>query len=162
MEKARQIQSAMAIIGYDFVNTELLWEALQAAGNGTVICNKRYIREGNKSLAAIGDKILGLLIVKEGYYRQDRIGVIAIRTAEVCSNERLATICDDTGLTECIKGNPSQGRFFVGGKTKAASIEAIIGAVYLDGGLDAARAVMQRIHPLCNNTPGAQAPMMEA
>lgn len=62
-------------------------------------------------------------------------------------NPEVARRCDDLGLTACINGNTVQWAYNRGPKEKAksATMEAIIGAVYLDGGFDTAVAVMKTL-----------------
>jgi ribonuclease-3 len=51
------------------------------------------------------------------------------------SNQNLADICSSTGIADYINGNPSHlGE--QSPRTKTASIEAIIAAVFLDSGKD--------------------------
>jgi ribonuclease-3 len=59
------------------------------------------------------------------------------------SNHNLAEKCNDAGVTQYINGNPAH----VGEqapKTRAATVEAIIAAIYLDSGrnLDIVKRVM--------------------
>ena len=54
------VQGAERIIQYDFTNTELCWEALQAKATGGYT-------EGNKPLAMVGDALFRFFIVKASY-----------------------------------------------------------------------------------------------
>jgi ribonuclease-3 len=61
-----QLQAVELLIGFRFTNRYWLLEAPQAAG---------FInREGNKKLAIIGDKVLGLVLALEGYPRNEARG----------------------------------------------------------------------------------------
>ncbi|KAF6800967.1 RNase [Colletotrichum sojae] len=139
------MSNASAIIGYQFTNPAWLWEALQAAGSPVLAVPQRRIREGNKRLAGLGDRILSMIIVKRAPRRtsalvrdtNDRIQAYA-------SNEHLARLCDSLGLTACINGNPSQ-QGMRSMRVKAASVEAVIAAVFQDAGLEAAEEVIDNI-----------------
>ena len=56
-------------------------------------------------------------------------------------NQHLQHVCDASGLTPCIEGNPSQ-KTWVSPKTKTATVEAVIAAAHYDGGMEAAEAVI--------------------
>jgi hypothetical protein len=58
-------------------------------------------------------------------------------------NKRLESLCDATGLTPLINLSPTD--LFVGGTTKSATIEAIVGAAYKHGGITCAVEVMQNL-----------------
>lgn len=61
-----QLLAVEELIGFRFTNRYWLLEALQAAG----LIN----RDGNKKLAIIGDKVLGLILALEGYARNEARG----------------------------------------------------------------------------------------
>jgi dsRNA-specific ribonuclease len=65
--KADALADAQMMISYNFTNTELCWEALQAKAAGGYA-------EGNKRLALVGDAVLRLLIIKSWYTTGDRTG----------------------------------------------------------------------------------------
>lgn len=75
MDKTAKLELAQTIIGYRFEQIDLLWEALQAAGSGVPFLNGHYLHEGNKSMAIVGDKLLGLHLAKIGRTRNERIGM---------------------------------------------------------------------------------------
>ncbi|KAF6835301.1 RNase [Colletotrichum plurivorum] len=135
---------ASAIIGYRFTNPAWLWEALQAAGSPVLAVPQRRIREGNKRLAGLGDRILSMIIVKRGVEENISIGDTNDRIQAYASNERLSRLCDSLGLTACINGNPSQ-QGIRSARVKAALVEAVIAAVFQDAGLEAAEEVIDNI-----------------
>ncbi|KAI1505586.1 hypothetical protein F5X99DRAFT_249078 [Biscogniauxia marginata] len=139
-----KLTKAQKVLGYEFKTPEILWESLQAPGSDVKFLNDRQLPEGNKPLAGIGDKVFALIAVLDSYDRGDNVGATNSLLLAHVGNFRLATICDDSGLTACINQNPSS-RGFVSPRTKADTIEAVIGAAYRDGGLEAARLVMKRL-----------------
>ncbi|OBR06670.1 RNase [Colletotrichum higginsianum IMI 349063] len=145
-DKKTKLAIAMAVICYSFADTDWLWEALQAAGSPIQVIGGRSVREGNKILALYGDRLLGQFVAHEGIVQNtmNRSREIDDRIKYCVNNDRLAQIFDEAGLASCINQNPSQG-IHVGSKTKSATIEAIIGAVAMDGGLQAAREVAQNL-----------------
>jgi len=50
-----------------FADPNLLWEALQAAGNGVALIVERKVEDGNKKMAMLGDSILQLAILKDWF-----------------------------------------------------------------------------------------------
>ncbi|KXH62458.1 hypothetical protein CNYM01_04713 [Colletotrichum nymphaeae SA-01] len=138
-----QLNRAEHILGYAFNTRSLLWESLQTPGSGVLTAGDRSIINGNKTLALLGDKVLGILVV-ESMVKENLTarGDIDKQLQSAVNNVRLAEIFETFGFLECLNRNPSQG-LYVGPRTKADTIEAIIGAAYLDGELDAARLPAQ-------------------
>ena len=52
------------IIGYQFNDPSMIWEALQAAGSPVLRIGNRRLVEGNKRLAVLGDKVLDLALAE--------------------------------------------------------------------------------------------------
>ncbi|KAI0593945.1 ribonuclease III domain-containing protein [Biscogniauxia sp. FL1348] len=134
------VAKAQKVLDYEFKTPELLWEGLQAPGSNVTSLNGRDIPGGNKPLAGVGDKVFALVTVLDSYER----GTTANLLRAMVSNYQLATVCDNSGLTECINQNPCQVGL-ISPRTKADTVEAVIGAAYRDGGLDAARQVMKKL-----------------
>lgn len=149
------------IIGHKFGDSSKLWEALQAKGSPVSYINGRHILEGNKRLALIGDAVLRLALSSKWYAgnglrgkRQHRmwsaillisiLGGFQSEFAFIGSNNNLDAIGRQWQLQNFIVNNPSQGEFVSSG-TMATTVEAILGAVYLDGGLSAVEQVMARL-----------------
>lgn len=65
--KETKMALAEAAIGYVFRDRDILWEALQAAGNGVTRSGLRPVTAGNKLLAKIGDPIIKVLLNKQSY-----------------------------------------------------------------------------------------------
>ena len=63
-EKVRRCED---IIGYEFRDKDLAWEALQCAGPGGV--NDRvWASDGNKRLAIVGDAAISLIAAAKDWY----------------------------------------------------------------------------------------------
>jgi ribonuclease-3 len=54
------------IIHYDFTNRAVLYEALRSAG-ALALTGRPHRSDGNKDLAQIGDAVLRLILVTDGY-----------------------------------------------------------------------------------------------
>ncbi len=129
-------------LGYRFADPELLQLALRhrswCAENGNVTPNER--------LEFLGDSVLGLVITDHLYrtYRDAPEGVLARRRAELVSTVMLAEVARELDLGSQI--HLGRGEEATGGRDKpsilADALEAMFGAVYLDGGLDAAASLI--------------------
>ncbi len=66
-QMSEKIEGVESVIGYDFQDPLILWEALQAAGSGVTSAGTRRFPDGNKRLAILGNKILELCLVITWY-----------------------------------------------------------------------------------------------
>ncbi|KAL3465721.1 ribonuclease III domain-containing protein, partial [Aspergillus heterothallicus] len=94
-------------------------------------------RDGNKKLALIGDSVLRTHIQIKGYERGMTRGEIDGMVKHLACNAHLAQRGFAARLERYIWNNPSQGTQISEG-LMATTVEAIIGAVYLDNGKDLA------------------------
>ncbi|KAJ5941932.1 hypothetical protein N7516_002100 [Penicillium verrucosum] len=109
-------------INYSFANDALLREALQVSSG--------FNGDGNKKLALIGDTILDLVIVTLGCDKNKTRGEISITIQQRASNAYLADQGFIHGIDKFIVKNPCQCKIMP--NVMATTMEAIIGAVYLD------------------------------
>ncbi len=129
-------------LGYTFKNKSLLSEAL------THPSISKQESDGIKSfnyerLEFLGDSVLGLviaeLLVKK--YPDEKEGHLAKRHAGLVRGEALASVATNLHVGDFIR--MTQGEEYMGGRSNSSNIEnaleAIIGAIYIDGGLDNVR-----------------------
>ena len=133
--RQQQLTELQDRLGYTFHNPALLdaalthpsYPELASPGAGTAC------RRGR--LEYLGDKVLGLLVSQ--WLMDDcpeaHEGELTIRCAGVVSNEALAGISRGLRLDESLRAAP---RMKMGDKGAADTLEAILGAVYLDSGRD--------------------------
>ncbi len=125
-------------IGYDFQNSKLLETALTHIS----LANDRGI-ESNQRLEFLGDSVLSM-IVAEYIYREfkdmDEGRLTEIRAAAVCEKS-LAAAARKIDLGRDIRFGKSEA--VCGGKDKDSilcdTFEAVLGAMYLDGGLESCK-----------------------
>ena len=67
MDLTNAVQGVEATIDYHFTEPQILWEALQATGNGISFGGTRSFADGNKRLALVGDAILKVALLEEWY-----------------------------------------------------------------------------------------------
>jgi len=112
-------------------------------------CSENGQVESNERLEFLGDAVLGLVIADEVYVRYPELpeGQLAKVRAGVVNAVTLAEIAREIELGESLL--LGKGERSTGGADKqsilADALEAVIGAVYLDGGVDAARQVVLRL-----------------
>jgi ribonuclease-3 len=103
----------------------------------------------NERLEFLGDAVLGLVVTDHLYLTYPDLpeGELAKVRASVVNSEALAEVATEVGLGPALllgKGEDSSG-----GREKpsilADAMEAVIGAVYLDGGWDAASSLIMRL-----------------
>ena len=63
MEK---VQACEAIIGHEFSDPHICWEALQVAGSGVLQSGTRLIPKGNERMAVLGGNVIDL-VLSEGW-----------------------------------------------------------------------------------------------
>ncbi|MEM9584481.1 MAG: ribonuclease III [Pseudomonadota bacterium] len=136
------LSAFMDRLGYRFDTPELLIRALT---HGSV---SSATRPDNQRLEFLGDRVLGLLIA-EALLAEDKAaaeGVLAPRFNALVRKETCADVARELDLGAVLKLGKSE--MVSGGRRKEAllgdAIEAVIAAVYLDGGIEAARALILR------------------
>lgn len=103
----------------------------------------------NERLEFLGDAVVNLLVAEMLYERFPDAdeGELSRRRASLVSAEPLATLAQQLGLGDVLQ--LGSGELKTGGFRRqsilADAFEAVIGAVYLDSGLDAARALVTRL-----------------
>lgn len=121
----------MKNLKYNFKNDELLDLALTQSGADAVNNNER--------LEFIGDRVLGLTVAVLLFemFPGESEGELARRHASLVSTETLATVALEFGLDKKVRrGHMTGGRMQ---HILANAMEAVLGAIYLDGGFEAAQ-----------------------
>ena len=140
MNRGKGTQPLASALGHDFARPELLEQALthpSAAGKTT------YER-----LEFLGDRVLGLVVADMVYraYPAEPEGALARRFAALVRKEALARIAEAIGLSAHLRvsrGEAEQGGL-ASSNLLADACEAVIAALFLDGGFEAARLFVER------------------
>ena len=121
-------------LGYRFTRSELLEQALSHQG-------KRL--EGNERLEFLGDGVLDCVMAEEVYTRYPslREGELHRLQESLVREEALAEVARHIALDETLK----DALPLIRPSTLADTMEAIFGAVFLDGGYGAARTTILRV-----------------
>ena len=131
-------------LGHRFARPELLVRALTHPS----AAHRRGAREDSyERLEFLGDRVLGLIVADLLLRRfpEENEGELALRHAGLVRRETLAQIAEELDLGSHLR--LAKGEAAAGERDNPAiladSCEAVISAVYLDGGLDAARALVE-------------------
>jgi ribonuclease III len=102
----------------------------------------------NEQLEFVGDAVLGLVVAESLFHRfsTSREGELTRLRASLVSRRHLGEVATTIGLGSHLR--LGRGEEQSGGRKKPAllanALEAVIAALYLDGGLDAARAFIEK------------------
>ena len=140
--RAAEVRALEARLGHVFTDRALLEAALTHASVSDG-ANKN-IRH-NERLEFLGDRVLGLLAA-EALVRQDpewREGELTRRQAALVSGKTCAQVARGIGLSGALRlsGSTSSQGGRDNDRILGDAMEALMAAVYLDGGLEAARGV---------------------
>ncbi|MCA1941372.1 MAG: ribonuclease III [Caenispirillum bisanense] len=131
-----------AALGHTFGNPRLLAEALAHRSGGGPF------PVGYERLEFLGDRVLGLIVADMllARYPTEAEGQLARRHAALVRKEALVVVADglDLGAHVTLSRGEEEAGSRNSASLKADICEAVIGALYLDGGIDAARRFVER------------------
>jgi ribonuclease-3 len=143
MKPAAELSAFAARLGHDFRDPALLLEAVTHASMSAPT------RPDNQRLEFLGDRVLGL-VMAEALLAADAgaaEGTLAPRFNALVRKETCAAVAREVGLGEVLRLGRSE--MMSGGRRKEAlladALEAVIAAVYLDGGFAPAKALVLRL-----------------
>ena len=145
------IKDLEAALGYKFQNITLLQNALTHSS----YANERWHNSllSNERLEFLGDSILGMAVAAYLYHNfPDRPeGELTRMRADMVCEASLAVIANRLDLGKHLLLGHGEERF--GGRNRASiladAVESVIAASYLDGGIEAAKGIIERF-VLCN------------
>ncbi len=143
MKLAADLKAFEARIGHKFRRSELLIRAVTHSSIGSAT------RPDNQRLEFLGDRVLGLVMAEAmlAADRQATEGQLAPRFNALVRKETCAEVAREVGLGDVLKLGRSE--MLTGGRRKETllgdAMEALIAAVYLDGGFEAAKAFVLRL-----------------
>jgi len=141
-EKESAMQTLMNTLGYQFKNPALLKRALTHPSMGG---------EDNQRLEFLGDAVLQYIMSDILYatHPKDREGSLTHLRALLVCEAALSQVARSLQVGEALIMD--KGEALTGGRDKPSvlcdAMEAILAAVYLDGGLEEARAIVKRHWP---------------
>lgn len=148
------VAAVEAITGFVFTDIDLLRRALTHASAKGGAGDADYQR-----LEFLGDRVLGLVVAQLVFEANPAApeGELSLRLNALVNAEALAEVADDVGLSELIFAG-SELRTLAGRRRvnlRADVMEALIAAVYLEGGLEQARRFILRYWQDRSEAPSA-------
>jgi ribonuclease-3 len=132
-------------VGHSFKDPALLEHALT---HRSAADPKRDMLDSNERLEFLGDRVLALVMAEwlSERFPQEREGALGKRLSVLVAAETLAKVGDAIGLPAALRIPPAESRTGLRGRSTviADATEALIGALYLDGGLEVARGFVRR------------------
>ncbi len=128
-------------IGYRFRNRSLLEQSLT---------HKSHSRQHNERLEFLGDAVLGYLIADTLYQTHPELAedALTLVRAQLVRRDTLNRIAVELELGDFLRLGIGERKS--GGRQRASiladAVEAVIGAVSLDGGIEAARALVHKLY----------------
>ena len=132
-------------LGYTFRDPSLLENALT---HSSCANESKGRLQSNERLEFLGDSILGMVVAEHLYRNHPDLpeGELTRTRAALVCEDSLVEVARDLGLGEYLK--LGKGEEAGGGRTRpsirADAVEAVLAAVYLDGGIGSARKIIQR------------------
>lgn len=143
-EQASKLQRAEEVLGYSFSNKQLILSAIThpSATEG------RAVKYSYERLEFLGDSILGAIVADvafERFHELDEGGLTRIKVALV-SGASLSDVASGLGFADIIVfGSSETGTGKRGLHSALENVyEAVVAALYLDGGIDAAVKFVRR------------------
>ena len=139
------MQDLESDIGYTFKNPQLLEQALTHSSHAN---EKSTGEEDNEQLEFLGDSVLGFLVSDFLFRAHPKLteGQLSRLKGFFVSSANLVKYAERVHLGSYLQ--LGKGEEKTGGRTKQAllvdALEAVLGAIYLDGGIEEARRVMLR------------------
>ena len=148
------VRQMQALLNYQFKNVVYLDEALTHSS----LADDRL--NSNERFEFLGDSILSVVICKTLFERFPEYleGDLTKIKSRLVSRKTCAKIANELGLPDYMRvGKGMSQTRAMSGSIAAASLEAIIAAIYLDGGMDAAEAfILNEFNPLIDEADAEQ------
>ena len=135
------ITNLRANIGYQFNHAAILTQALT---------HRSFAANNNERLEFLGDSVLNFIVAHQLYNRFDKLpeGDLSRLRAALVKESTLSEIAASLNIGEALK--LGEGELKSAGYKRpsilADALEAIVGAVYLDGGFAAAEALVLKLY----------------
>lgn len=135
------LEACQARMGYRFANLDLLRLALHHASSAN------HRRDSNERMEFLGDAVLGIIVCQTLYERLPEAleGEMTKIKSAVVSRRTCARVAQALHLTEgLVLGQGMENGDQLPTSLAAGTLEAVIAAIYLDGGLEPAREFILR------------------
>lgn len=139
------MEAIEAALGYTFKDKLRLQRAMT---HPSALSSAEAVRHSNQRLEFLGDRVLGLVIAERLFerYPAEREGDLAPRLNRLVNKGACANAVRQIGIADHIIMADNEIR--AGGRERDSTLgdicESVIAAIYLDGGLKAARTFIER------------------
>lgn len=146
------LQTLETALGHKFTDSTLLERALthrswahEQAGPGAEVEARQM---HNEAMEFVGDSVLGMIVAESLFLRHPELteGELSRMKHRLVSTATLARLSETLGVGKHLRFG--RGEEKTGGRLKKAlladSFEAVLAAIYLDGGIEAARQFVRR------------------
>lgn len=146
--RAEAVAALQTRIGHPFKDAALLERALTHASVGEGAPVGVHGPRDNERLEFLGDRVLGLLVAEKlsRDYPTANEGELSSSLHALVDKTACARVGEALGVGAALRLSPGETK--TGGRRKAGviadAVEAILAAVYLDGGLEAARTFFDK------------------
>lgn len=141
---APSLGAASAILGHEFRDSRLLEQAL--GHSGRLQGRKGGAIPSHERLEFLGDRVLGLIIASTLLERhpEEAEGSLNLRLVQLVRAETLAEVGTMLGVEAWLREDAGGVDLAPTPAVVADTVEALIGALYLDGGLETAEGFVRR------------------
>ena len=145
MSGVKRMHTLEEKLGYTFENRELLENALT---HSSCANESRGKLQSNERLEFLGDSILGMVVADHLYRNHPDLpeGELTRTRAALVCEESLVEVAEELRLGDYLR--LGKGEEAGGGRNRpsirADAVEAVLAAVYLDGGIGSARKIIQK------------------
>lgn len=131
-EKLCAVEKMLSGYGYDFKNKSILCRAITLSSSNL---------PDNQTLEFLGDAVVELCVTEHIFDIDGDEGALTIRRSELVSDKSLTLVSQKLGLEKLLikSGGDKNNK-----KAVPSSYEAIVGAVYLDGGFLSAKNFVEK------------------
>lgn len=143
-EREERLDSLERILDHRFSDPDML---IRATTHPSFLLQTDSRGESYERLEFLGDSILNLVVSEWLFHRHPEAqeGVLSQQRAHIISRRFLSAASETIGLPDSIQTGDDQNLLAGGGRQKIAAdaLEAVIGALYMDGGFEAARRFIE-------------------
>lgn len=144
-----RLDALQARLGHRFADPALLVEALTHPSYSNVASQRGELARDNQRLEFLGDAVLDLLVGERLFFADPHAppGTLTQRRIALVAERRVSRLGAELDLASHLRVGPGESRAGVAEQTStlADTFEAVLGAVYLDGGLVAAARVVDAL-----------------
>lgn len=155
---SKAVRSVESLASYSFKDSRTLVEALTHSSFFNEVSGTENVLapSDNERLEFLGDAVIGLVVARALMERNRSVseGVLSKWRSQLVSRKTLAEISQRLGLGDYVLLGKGERR--TGGAEKrsilSSAFEAVVAALYLDGGIDVATQFLERVYqPLLND-----------